>query len=56
MQSYELASAVPLALANTDGETNQEYFAEGTRNGTLLAYSLHQTAYIVDLLAIIQML
>ena len=56
VQSYELASAVPLALANTDGETNQEYFAEGTRNGTLLAYSLHQTAYIVDLLAIIQML
>ena len=32
VQSYELAS-VPLALANMDGETNQDYFAEGTGNG-----------------------
>ena len=52
----------PLQHGWVSEETNQEFFAEGTRNGqscqehTSCLYSLHQTAYIVDLLAIIQML
>ena len=63
VHSYELAS-VPLALANMDGSLRKptkstllkELEMDSLSESTLPAYSLHQTAYIVGLLAIIQML
>ena len=63
VQSYELAS-VPLALANMDGFLRKptkstllkELEMDSLAKSTLPADSLHETAYIVYLLAIIQML
>jgi len=63
VQLYELAS-VPLALAIMDGSLRKstkstllkELELDSLAKSTLPAYSLHQTAYIVDLLAEIQML
>ena len=63
VQSYELASVL-LALANMHGSLRKptkstllkEQEMDIIAKSTLPAYSLHQTAYKIDILAVIQML